>query len=86
MLACEAMGSWLVVQGPYQAWELLGMPAPQLGQRLERFERECARTHGRYGVHVVMQQADGIENTLDDPQLVHFQQINRWRAPPVAFG
>ncbi|MNP12918.1 hypothetical protein D3C76_1051730 [compost metagenome] len=86
MLASEAMGAWFIVQGPYQARELLAMAATQLGQRLERFERECARTHGRYGVQVVMQQTDGVENALDDPQLVHFQQVNRGWAPPVAFG
>ncbi|MNJ74157.1 hypothetical protein D3C77_710470 [compost metagenome] len=32
-----------------------------------------------------MQQRDGVEDALDDPQLLDFQQVNGWRAPPVSF-
>jgi len=74
----------LVVQRPDQTWQLATGLGAGLGQCLERFRRERIAAHGRHGVDVVVQQCDGVENALDNPQLTDLKQVQTRRAPPVA--
>lgn len=83
VLAGVAVRAWLVIQRPHQARQLAATLA---GQLLERFRREGAGAHGRNGCDAMVEQGDGIEDALDDPQFFHLQQIHTRRAPPVALG
>ncbi|MNQ85688.1 hypothetical protein D3C85_1008600 [compost metagenome] len=86
VLTDVALRARFVVQRPDQGGELLALVGASLGQRLERLEGEGAGTHGRHSRGAVMRQGDGVENALDNPQLLHLQQVDAGRAPPVALG
>ena len=84
VLAGVAVGAWLVVQRPDQCGQLLALVGAGLGQCLEGLEGEVAGAHGGYGGDAVVHQGDGVEDPLDDPQLVDRLQVDAGRAPPVA--
>ncbi|MCY1407269.1 hypothetical protein D9M71_225650 [compost metagenome] len=76
-----AVGAGFVVQGPDQFRQFAAATGRQLAQRLLG---KGIGAHCRNGGQAVVQQRYGVEDALDDPQFLGFQQVDAGGTPPDA--